>query len=687
MMADKDQAIATIRRCRRLRDAGKSESVLREELVSRLRGIFPSGEDEWWINHYTQGSESLTLVGKAGGGTFHRFIDNLVSATTIEYEADLRVPAKYEEGLGQVKEHVAGLIRGGVPVSQVRGILSDTVEWHVFDARLATATDPGCCTVDDVELREVERLDLPAADCVQAERLIGLIRKHLAREKSRPLGAEALALDLGLESSPGRRNADRLETLVRERRDSDASVALATDLWSRFVDHLASDAGNFRTDAYADEAYLLILARLLAANMLAGRALLSDGDELKAILDGSHFRDRYQLGNLVEPDYFGWLTRADHIDALASAGRDIQRDLYTYDFGQRPGGDVFGRLMAQLARRSQRKLLGQEPTPSWLAKLLAERCLDGLPDGEAPRIVDMCCGSGTMLVEVIRAARLRKGLSGIDALRDAATGFDIDPLAVSIAKTTWVAELSKEIKESPGEITIPVHNADSLFSVTPVSTRLPLLNEAGEMRVTLGGKDILLPADLVRPNCQALFDRLVDWSYDEAVNAESEGSATLVSTAEAEAVVDRSAEDTGTALDADFRAELVPAAQSLANRMIELSVAGRNGVWAFILRNTYRPGLLTGQFNGIVSNPPWLALSRIADNPYRDVLRQRAEVYGIRPKGASFLHLELATTHLLHAVDRYLKPGGSVACLVPGTVFNGHHHEPFRQRRFLLRTA
>ena len=48
-----------------------------------------------------------------------------------------------------------------------------------------------------------------------------------------------------------------------------------------------------------------------------------------------------------------------------------------------------------------------------------------------------------------------------------------------------------------------------------------------------------------------------------------------------------------------------------------------------------------------------------------------------------FLHLELGTTYLLHAIDRYLSPDAAVACLVPGTVFNGHHHEPFRQREFL----
>ena len=151
----------------------------------------------------------------------------------------------------------------------------------------------------------------------------------------------------------------------------------------------------------------------------------------------------------------------------------------------------------------------------------------------------------------------------------------------------------------------------------------------------------------------------------------------------AEKFIDGAVEASGVRLSTALRQALIPSIATLAARMAELAVAGRNGIWAFILRNSYRPGLLSGQFNGLVSNPPWLALSRLADNPYRAVLTHRAKAYGIRPRGQSFLHLELGTTHLLHAVDRYLSLGAAVACVVPGTVFNGHHHERFRQRDFL----
>ena len=142
--------------------------------------------------------------------------------------------------------------------------------------------------------------------------------------------------------------------------------------------------------------------------------------------------------------------------------------------------------MAQLAKRSQRKLLGQESTPAWLARLLADHCLENLPPDELPRIVDMCCGSGTILAEVLRSVRARLGLAGIDVLQDVVTGFDIDPLAVSLSKTTWVVTLAMEIKAASNPVVIPIYHAASLFAVTPVSTALPFLDEAETIDVALG---------------------------------------------------------------------------------------------------------------------------------------------------------------------------------------------------------
>ncbi len=672
-----------IGRCLRLREQGSVEAVLRTELASWLRRVFPDQQDTAWVNHYTEGVETAVRIGRSDGQTRQGFIDNLVRSTVIEYEADLRQEAVWKHGHQQVQDYVAAAVRAGTPVSQILGVLSDTVQWHVFDVELAPGVSAAACQPAHIRLIPREDLNAEAGDAATAERLIAFLRKYLAREQSRPLTAEFITTDLGLESPAYGRHVDALSRLVDDGRRSDTSIALATDLWSRFVDYLEGRNLAFRTPAYVDEAYITILARLLCANVLERQALLSNDAELKSILDGQFFRDHFHLQNMVEHDYFGWMLKRACLATVLPVARDIQGDLYAYDFSRIGEEDLFGRLMTQLARRSLRKLLGQECTPQWIAKALVEKCLGLLPPDETPRVVDMCCGSGVFLAEVLKAAKVRHAGIGFPELSVAATGFDIDPLAVLLAKTTWVVTLADEVRTATAPVVVPVYHADSLFAVTPITRGLPLPGETKNVVVELDGHRVVLPAEMVGPDCQQLFDEVIDWSYDEALHAQENGVADGVTIERATELVEALVANHGVAVPERLTRRMAKAAHELAHRMAELAVKNRNGIWAFILRNTYRPGLLAGQFNGLVSNPPWLALSQLADNPYRRQLVARAEVYGIKPGGAAHLHVELATTHLLHAIDRYLRPGAAVACLVPGTILNAQHHAKFRDAAYL----
>ena len=665
----------------RLRRDGRNEAVLRGEFQSWLRRVFPDAEDQAWVNHYSEGAEAHARV-EVGGRLAHRFVDTLVRSTVIEYEADLRPTARFDHGRQQVREYVAGAVRNGTPIAQVRGILSDTVDWRVFDPTLRPGVIPANCTAEDVELTEVEAFTAVDADAVEAERYCAFLRKHLAREASRSLNAKNIASDLGLESLPFAGHLVVLTQLVEEARTADPSVALAVGLWSQFVDGLERREDAFRTAAYVDEVYIAVLARLMAANVLESRALLSDDAGLQAILRGDYFITRHRLQNVVEDDYFGWLLRPPYLIRLLPVGRDIQRDLAAYDFSRTAEDDLFGRLMSQLARRSQRKLLGQEWTHAWLAKQLASRCLDRLPAGESPQVVDMCCGSGSIIAAVLKEARRRNAGMMLDGLTRAATGFDIDPLAVMLAKTTWVVTLSQYLQGAGQDIVIPIYHADSLFATTPVTRRIPQPGEAADVVVELDGQQVILPQELITPRLSGLFDSIIDWAYDEAKAAVASRTNT-VTRERSESLVDALIRTQQMNVEQDLRRRVEAATFDLAHRMSDLALANRNGIWAFVLRNTYRPGLLAGYFNGLVSNPPWLAMSQLAENPYKTQLSARAAQYDIAPGGASHLHLELATTFLLHAIDRYLSPNAAVACLLPGTVFNGSHHQRFRAAAYL----
>ena len=90
--------------------------------------------------------------------------------------------------------------------------------------------------------------------------------------------------------------------------------------------------------------------------------------------------------------------------------------------------EQLSQILEAAAEVPRRKLRGQFPTPSELARLLAHLCLrNKLKD----RLLDPCCGSGT----IVRAAAEQKLEAGVDPIEVAASIFagDLDPQAIQIA--------------------------------------------------------------------------------------------------------------------------------------------------------------------------------------------------------------------------------------------------------------
>lgn len=675
-----------IRRCQTHRDAGAKEKKLREEFVSHLRRVFPDPEDQSWIDHYIEGAETTQRRrNMATGRAVVRFVDTLVHATVMEYEPDIRDRATYDHGKAQVQEYAANLIAAGTPAEQVRGVLTDFVKWEVYGVELRRAVGPKDTLPEHIELVTVDEFDTTRTSERLGDQFKAFLKAHLAREQSRLISPDNLIVDLGMRSRLFREHAAALQSLVIDARKSDECVKLATTLWAKFIDHLETGGTSFRVTHYAAELYFTIVVRLLSANILSGSALRSDTAETGAILTGAFFSERFRLSNFVERDYFGWIADDAHLPTLIPVAQRIQLDLTAYDFGRLPRVEVFGPLIGQLGEETQRHLLGQANTPQWLAQRLAEHALNRLPAGVLPNFVDMCCGSGAIIAECLNAVVQQNPAITIERLAECVTGFDVDPLAVSFAKTTWVLTLRDQITRATHAVTIPIYHADSLFVASPTAKGFPA-SGTEHIDVDLDGTVVRLPTILIQPAFRQVFDDIVDWAYDAAVHAGSTGrSATLTETL-AGTRLDAALTEHDVTLDEITTQAARTGLFQLAQRMTALALARRNGIWAFILKNTYRPSLLAGQFNGIISNPPWLALSKIANNPYKDRIRDRTDSYGLRPTGPSFLHLEIATTFLLYAADRYLAPDGQIAVLLPGTLVNGDHHQPFRDGAYQTAT-
>ena len=444
---------------------------------------------------------------------------------------------------------------------------------------------------------------------------------------------------------------------------------MVENLWNKFVE--SHSTCNDNTSSYISEFYISIIAKLLCANLISKEALSSNAGQLQEIITGEFFENK-NIENFVEYDYFGWLNT--DINEISDVLSLIQDDLKVYDFRELPEEDMFGELMIQLANREHRLLLGQERTPRWLAKELVNHVVSKLPTGDYPQFVDMCCGSGSMIVETIKATEdLIPNTMDFDKrsqiLRCCISGFDIDPLAVILAKINWLINIYDSVKHDE-ELYIPIYHADSLFVENPITQKCKTYVKR-TYNLVLFDKSIQMPKYAIFSEYQDVFDLIVNKCYDCIhVNIAKEGFFDIIK----QVIEDFVKEPKLT--------ELSEFAYNLYKVLAQLDAEGKNGIWSFILKNSFRPSLISANFNGIVSNTPWLSMSKIGSNPYKESLKRIATQMGINPGSSSFLHLELATVFLLSSIHRYLKDGGVFGCVLPDSVKNGKQHTKFRMGKF-----
>ncbi len=669
---------------------GAVEDRIRHYLSSRLVSIFP--DYPWWVQAHMQGTEEHVHFSSARGNR-DGFVDAVVGKTAIEYEKNLTINGIFTEGYNQVKEYSAALCNIGIPETEVLGVLSDTIRWYGYSVQITGAPTEGrLFGPDDVELEQIAFVDLSVGTDEEFTRFEQFIEQFMARDESRLLNAKTLATDFGVESSFYCDTIDLFsETIQRAMEEKPDYADLIKQVWQNFIAYLgASDYGSFSQETYVSEFYLVTVAKILCANILAGRAIISSDDEIRTILDGKYFL-RQNIYNFVDYDYFGWLNDTPYVESFIPCAREIQNRLRAYDFSRLGEQDIFGRLLAQLANREHRLMLGQEFTPHWIARDIVDYNIGKIKD-DVPRIMDMCCGSGVFLIESIKAVREKYAISAnnYDAEKDiiifsAVMGFDIDPLAVMLAKVNWIMALRDLFTVHTGSITVPIYHADSLFVATPITHRMPAQGEDYYILV-LNQQQIRIPAFLFSPYYRKVFDSFISKVYRLAMARAASpevGNGAIV----AEALMEAVRRESGINLEADQITELTETTTQLVQQLESLQRQGKNGIWHFIISNSYRPGLTEQQFNCIVSNPPWMAMSKLANNPYKNALRDIARRYSIQPLGASHPHMELATIFLVSSIDRYLKDGAFFSYIMPASLMSGLNHEPFRKEKYMSSDA
>jgi hypothetical protein len=616
------------------------------------------------------GAEYNVRFGQAGllrRGAMDAFYGSLV----IEFENDLA--RTHEHALDQLRGYVAGAWReDGSADLPYLAVASDGRRWEVYAPRLADPAGP-FDERDNVALGDPVEVWAPTADGTDAQTLRDLLNRLFFRELQLQPTAENFARDFGL-GSPAYLHASGVLCQKLSELATDTALQTKRHAWH---DSLQIAYGSIETDdvLLAKHTYLAVLARLLVWAALEHRHLQQH--ELDDVLDGRYFAN-WRIDNLVEDDFFRWPELASPTDA-SRIWLALARHLAGYDLARIPE-DILKPLYEALVDPSSRKLLGEFYTPDWLATKVTERLLAAWPwQSGLPSVIDPACGSGTFLRTTIDLMRAQSAAAGTPAtlgdLLSSVVGIDVHPLAVTIARATYLLAIKDLVAPTGHTITIPVFLANSLRDPEDKEQQLAAF-EADEIALRVEDEEYIVPRAFVLdgPAYDAAIDEVmaVARSYgtlDDRTDVPASLAARLGQTLATFPEPDR------------LVAMLGRLAQSIADRIH----GRRDSVFGFLLKNNYRPTMLRKSFDFVVGNPPWLTVGDIPTGEYKQLVVGLGTATNIAPREiGEQSHTELATTFLGHAAVGLLCDSDStdvrIGLVMPRSLFTATHHR-------LLRTA
>jgi len=458
-----------------------------------------------------------------------------------------------------------------------------------------------------------------------------------------------------------------------------SEASLAFDTWQRYLTVTYGQLGDQQSEdllrLFLKHTYLASLARLLIwASLSKGKTTTTLRETAKEILSGQFFEEQ-RIENLVEDDFFQWVHRAKAETILAPVWERTVSQLETYDLAHL-NQDVLKGIYQELVDPRDRHDLGEYYTPDWLCERVVAELL---PAEGFVSILDPSCGSGSFLRAAITHL-LASNPQGSDAMRlgqvlENVVGIDIHPLAVIISRATYLLAIRSLVKGSKRPIQIPVYLADSLF--LPTEVRQYSIGDAPGFEIRFGGdRKVSIPEELVkRPE---FFDPAITAASQIAVDHAEAGKESRKTLA---AYLQKLAPQLVTHDKAD---SMIDAIWKFTAELSDLIKRKQNSIWAFIVRNSYRPAMLRDRFDFILGNPPWLSYRYIADPEYQAEIKKRAiDDYAIAPTHQKlFTQMELATIFLAHTLSTFARIGGKLGFVMPLSVIAADQHQNLRSRQY-----
>jgi len=300
-------------------------------------------------------------------------------------------------------------------------------------------------------------------------------------------------------------------------------------------------------------------------------------------------------------------------------------------------------------------------------------------EDETKEILDPSSGSGTFLAASIRRKKelmsKNKKYSAsaqLDLIMRTVRGIDVHPLAIILSRANYLAAIGPELLSARrGAISVPVYLANSLRLP---ETATDLHQGVSSYKIDAEKKILRLPIQIAKdPDFTDIaIETVREYSHEVA-----SGLSPKIEEFE-NLLYQRLTAQQKNKLEKNAPSILLETAITMADLIKE----GKDTIWAFILKNIYKPLFLQAEkFDVIVGNPPWLSYRYVESTEYQDFLKNLIiDKYNILGKERAELitQMELATLFLARASDLFLKKQGTIYFVMPRSVFVSDQHFNFR---------
>ncbi|WP_372425456.1 N-6 DNA methylase [Salinarimonas chemoclinalis] len=488
----------------------------------------------------------------------------------------------------------------------------------------------------------------------------------LALKASLPTDELTLKSELGQDSVAYRRAARDLEKLWASLKD-DPAVALKRQLWAQLLTLV------YGKDVESDALFVQHTFLVIVAKAIAGAVLEIREDDPARLLSGEAFQAAGIYG-AVESDFFDWIVAAPEGAALvrrilAHVRRFRLREART---------DVLKTLYESLIDRAERHGLGEYYTPDWLAAKVVKNCVSRPLE---QTVLDPACGSGAFLFHAIRLVLAEAEDGDLpEAERAGRTtelvaGMDIHPVAVIIARVTYLLALAPVLHARKGSISIPVYLGDALqLSITDVMGLKELTVRVPPAPDGTGATKLDFPDVFCRD--AGLFDKAIEVlrSGSESGASRDQVEYRLVREIEMHYMRDLTAEER----------DAVPDMGTTYETFDRLRREGRDSVWAYVARNLSRPLAFShrgGWASVLVGNPPWVAFRHMSEGLQKR-FRELARGERVHVGGRFATQNDLCALFAVRAAGLYLRASGRLGLVLPLAVLTRGQFEKLRGGSF-----